>query len=188
VTPMSAIYVLWGAWFVSWLLASVWSAPIERRASRPATELAVRFLTAAGVVLVLFPFARQRFAEERLWHVDEMAGWLLVAAAAAGFVFAWWGRIYLGRLWSAAVVKKVGHRVVDSGPYRLVRHPIYTGLILSALATAAARGTATSLLGAVIMTLALFVKARIEERFLRAELGANAYDYARRVPMLVPWT
>lgn len=158
-TPMSAIYVLWGAWVISWLLASVWSAPTERRPGRPVTERAVRFLTAAGTVLLLFPLAWQRFAGERLWHVDETPGWLLAAGAAAGFVFAWWARIYLGRLWSGAVVKKVGHRLVDSGPYRLVRHPIYTGLILSALATAAASATASSLLGAVITTLSLSMGA-----------------------------
>jgi protein-S-isoprenylcysteine O-methyltransferase Ste14 len=68
-----------------------------------------------------------------------------------------------------------------------VRHPIYTGLILSILATAAAQATFTGLLGAVAIVIGLWIKARAEERLLTTELGADAYgDYRRRVPMLVP--
>lgn len=68
------------------------------------------------------------------------------------------------------------------------RPPIYTGLTLAAAGTAVMRGTAASWLGAAMMTLGWYVKGRLEERFLRQELGAEAYDaYARRVPMLVPF-
>jgi protein-S-isoprenylcysteine O-methyltransferase Ste14 len=85
------------------------------------------------------------------------------------------------------VVKKAGHHVVDTGPYRLVRHPIYSGLIFAAFATAIQKGTPFALLGVAIVTLAFCIKARREERFLRAELGENAYDaYACKTAMLVP--
>jgi protein-S-isoprenylcysteine O-methyltransferase Ste14 len=70
----------------------------------------------------------------------------------------------------------------------LVRHPIYAGIVLATLATAVVSGTPSSFLGAALMTLGWYVKARIEEHFLREELGPEAYDsYARRVPMLVPF-
>ncbi len=70
-----------------------------------------------------------------------------------------------------------------------MRHPIYTGIIVASYATAAAEGTTlTAFLGATLMTLGWYIKARLEERFLRAELGAEAYDaYARRTAMLVPF-
>jgi protein-S-isoprenylcysteine O-methyltransferase Ste14 len=80
-----------------------------------------------------------------------------------------------------------GHRLIDTGPYALVRHPIYTGLIAAALATAVAEGTAPALLGGAMMALGLWLKASLEERFLCEELGRETYDaYRRRVPMLIP--
>jgi protein-S-isoprenylcysteine O-methyltransferase Ste14 len=78
--------------------------------------------------------------------------------------------------------------VVDTGPYAIVRHPIYTGIIIASAATAVLRGTALAWLGACVMTIGWVIKARMEERFLREQLGAAAYDdYARRVPMLSPF-
>jgi protein-S-isoprenylcysteine O-methyltransferase Ste14 len=111
----------------------------------------------------------------------------LAGLTAAGLLFTWWARIHLGRLWSNCVVKKAGHHVVDTGPYRLVRHPIYSRLIFAAFATAIERGTIFALLGVAIVTLAFYIKAGREERFLRAEPGENAYDaYARKTAMLEP--
>ena len=85
--------------------------------------------------------------------------------------------------------QKAGHHVVDTGPYRLVRHPIYLGLIFAAFATAIEKGTSYALFGAAILTFGFYRKARREERFLRVELGEDAYDaYACKTAMLVPFT
>src|SRR5438552_6365579 len=111
----------------------------------------------------------------RLWHAGDGLGWVLVAATLAGVSFTWWARIHLGRLWSGSVTRKADHRVVDTGPYGLVRHPIYTGVIFATAATMIAEGTIYAVSGAALMTIGWYVKARLEERFLRAELGANAY-------------
>jgi protein-S-isoprenylcysteine O-methyltransferase Ste14 len=106
----------------------------------------------------------------------------------AGIAFAWWARLHLGRLWSARITRKSDHRVVESGPYGVVRHPIYSGLLLSLLATAAAKGTLLGVGGFVLLLIGIFMKARLEERWLGAELGAEEYaSYRRRVPMLVPF-
>jgi protein-S-isoprenylcysteine O-methyltransferase Ste14 len=70
----------------------------------------------------------------------------------------------------------------------MVRHPIYTGLILAILATGAAVATLSALLGALFISFGEWQKARMEEGFLSAELGAEAYGlYRRRVPMIVPF-
>ena len=92
----------------------------------------------------------------------------MVGLAALGFAFCWWARLYLGRLWSGSVTRKEGHHIVDTGPYRLVRHPIYSGIILAALATAIERGTPVSFAGFAVMTLGWWIKARLEKRFLRS--------------------
>jgi len=70
--------------------------------------------------------------QTQLWHLGDALNWILAVLTAAGLLFTWWAQICLGRLWSDLVVKKAGHHVVDTGPYRLVRHPIYLGLIVAA--------------------------------------------------------
>jgi protein-S-isoprenylcysteine O-methyltransferase Ste14 len=185
--PVSAIEIAWVTWFVSWWAAAVWS---NRTVTRPPArrEIPYSIMAIAGVTL-LAGLYRHRFSSEFvLWHAGLKFGWTMVAIAVAGFLFTWWARIVLGSLWSGGVRLKVDHRIVDKGPYRLVRHPIYTGVIVAAFATAALRGTAMGLLGATLITISFYIKARIEERFLREQLGADIYDaYARGVPMLVPF-
>jgi protein-S-isoprenylcysteine O-methyltransferase Ste14 len=135
------------------------------------------------------PFSeRHYYAQVQFWHLSAPLKWILAALTATGFLFVWWARIHLGRLWSDWLTKKAGHHVVDTGPYRLVRHPIYLGLIFAALVTALERGTSYALFGAALLTFAFYTKARREERFLRVELGEGAYDaYARKTPMLLPF-
>jgi protein-S-isoprenylcysteine O-methyltransferase Ste14 len=112
----------------------------------------------------------------------------MTGLVVVGLAFCWWARLHLGRLWSGTVTRKEGHHVVDTGPYALVRHPIYTGLILAGFATAIARGAPLPLAAAAVATFAWYLKARIEERLLSAELGEHAYAaYAARTPMLVPF-
>jgi protein-S-isoprenylcysteine O-methyltransferase Ste14 len=90
-------------------------------------------------------------------------------------------------MWSSSVTFKADHRIVDTGPYAVVRHPIYTGIIISALATAALRARAIAFAGLVLLITGFWIKAKIEERFLRDHLGAQAYDaYARRTSLLFP--
>lgn len=187
-TPEHATYALWIAWLVSWIIAMLWSNRTEKRGGVGA-ELVFRALLWVSVVLLFaLPSSSNHFAQVRLWSLGDVLSWTFAALTAAGLLFTWWARVHLGRLWSDWVVKKAGHHVVDSGPYRLVRHPIYLGLIVAAFATAIEKGNSCSLLGAAIMTLAFYTKARREERFLRAELGENAYAaYARKTAMLLPF-
>jgi protein-S-isoprenylcysteine O-methyltransferase Ste14 len=187
-TPEYTICALWGTWSVSWILAMLWSNRTEKRDSIRA-ELFFRVLFYVSVILLFaFPPRSHYYAQIQLWHFGDSMTWILVALTAAGLFFTWWARIHLGRLWSDWVVKKAGHHVVDTGPYRLVRHPIYSGLIFAGLATAIQKGTSVALIGVAIVTLAFYIKARREERFLRAELGENAYDaYAGKTAMLVPF-
>ncbi len=187
-TPEHATYALWLGWLASWIIAMFWSSRSEKRDAIGA-ELLFRVLFYASVILLFaFPSSEHYYDRTQLWRYGDSINWILVALTATGLWFTWWARIHMGWLWSDRVVKKAGHYVVDTGPYRLVRHPIYSGLILGAFATAIEKGNSLAMLGATFMTLAFYLKARREERFLRAELGEHAYDaYARRTPMLVPF-
>ena len=186
--PETAIRALWMIWCLSWMAAAVWS---DRSVKRPGTrhQLLYRAFVAIGAVL-LFGIRRRPVAGElTLWHASDPVAWLMAALTLVGFLFTWWARIHLGRLWSSNVARKADHRLVDTGPYGVVRHPIYTGITVASIATAGLRGTVAAWLGVGLMTLGWYVKARLEEGFLRDQLGAEQYaSYARRVPMLVPFT
>ena len=173
-------YGLAGLFWLSWLLAAAWT---RRTASRPQfgaqTLYTVIFLIGFGMLM-----ASTNPGIAAPWPLDG----LLIGAMAAGCAFCWWARLHLGSLWSGTVMTREGHHVVDTGPYRLVRHPIYTGLIVSGFALAALKLDPISFLGAALWTLSFWIKARLEERFLRAELGEADYDaYAARTPMLIPF-
>jgi protein-S-isoprenylcysteine O-methyltransferase Ste14 len=186
-TPDLAVRALWLIWIASWLVASGWS---DRTVKAPAArrQIVYRLLAAAGFLLAVRgvpPFLLD--AELTLWRTDALA-WTMVALTLAGLLFTWWARIHLGRLWSSDVARKADHHVVDTGPYGIVRHPIYTGILVASTATAAVRATPGAWLGAGLMTLGWCIKARMEEAFLREQLGAEqSARYARRVPMLVPF-
>jgi protein-S-isoprenylcysteine O-methyltransferase Ste14 len=187
VTPDRTIYALWLAWVISWFIAARWA---NATVNRPGFSREMLYRVVQGIgVLFLFgglpPGAR--FAAPD-WAAPLAIRWAMVGVAMAGFVFCWWARLHLGRLWSGTVTRKADHHVVDTGPYAIVRHPIYTGIIAAAFATAIARGTNGALLGAALIVVGFWIKARLEERFLRTELGAEAYNsYARRTAMLVPF-
>jgi protein-S-isoprenylcysteine O-methyltransferase Ste14 len=185
-TPALLFRLAWGIWALSWLAGAVWTGRTVKRASTGATWLS-RGLIVVGAVL-LFSKTSAALHAARLWHVGYDGAWALGGLVVLSLLFAWWARLHLGKLWSGTITRKEGHYVVDTGPYALVRHPIYSGAIAATLATAAAEATLPALIGLVLITLGLWLKARVEERFLREELGPEAYDaYRRRVPMLLPF-
>ena len=184
--PGPVIIALWIAFFVSWLTAAAWSDKAKKR-PRAADERGYRIAVVVGAILLAVPTNRDG-GLLRLWYVTLVEAWACAALIAVGIAFCWWARLHLGRLWSARVTMKADHRVIDTGPYGIVRHPIYTGLLLALYATAAAKGTALGVAGAVVMTWGFWVKARLEERWLVQELPAGDYAaYRRRVPMLLPF-
>ncbi|HTT82141.1 MAG TPA: isoprenylcysteine carboxylmethyltransferase family protein [Rhizomicrobium sp.] len=186
-TPQLAVYYLWVVWVVSWVAAAFWS---DRTAQRPkfGSELPYRVVTLVGALFLFGVFNRSYHALLPLWSLNAAENWALFGICFGGFGFCWWARLHLGKLWSGWITRKEGHHIVDTGPYGIVRHPIYTGLITSVFATALMKGTLAAVFGAAIMTVGFWIKARLEERFLREQLGADAYDaYRRRVPMLLPF-
>jgi protein-S-isoprenylcysteine O-methyltransferase Ste14 len=179
-----AFAILWSAWMLSWLLAALWASRAAARPPRSA-EIVYWLLTVAGVALLIVNFRNGRL--QMVWTEPGWADWVLFALAALGLGFTWWARLHLGTLWSGRVTRKAGHHVIDTGPYGLVRHPIYTGLLLAVIATALLKPDGLGLAGVALLVLGFVVKARLEERFLSEELGPDYAAYRHRVPMLVPF-
>ena len=197
---LSTAYGLWLVFIVTWWVAAIWTAKaIVRSAGGPSILYNAGFIIGFGLLFtpahrggVFFQGGFSGLLPESwrdvLWITPAWAGWPLFALEVAGLVFAWWARLHLGALWSGMLTLREGHRVVDTGPYRLVRHPIYTGFIAAAWALALIVGAPAALAGALVLTIVMSVKSGTEERLLRRELGEASYDaYAARTPMLVPF-
>jgi protein-S-isoprenylcysteine O-methyltransferase Ste14 len=198
---LATAYALWGVFIVSWWIAAMWTARATVK-SRGWSTLVYNAGFIIGFGLLFTPAHRAGYSiqagfsgivppswRDALWGTPALAGWMLVGLEVAGLAFAWWARLHLGALWSGMLTLREGHRVVDTGPYRLVRHPIYTGFIAAAWALALIVGAPAALGGAVVLTIVMSVKSKTEERLLRRELGEASYtDYAARTPMLVPFS
>jgi protein-S-isoprenylcysteine O-methyltransferase Ste14 len=184
--PTKLLALIWLAWVISWVVASFWSGRTKTHV-QTAASLVYRLPILLGAIL-LSPWTAAVLGEHKLYDPGNVGTYVLAAVVLLGVSFTWWARIHLGRFWSNAITHKEGHRIVDTGPYGLVRHPIYTGLILAILATGVAVAMWTSLLGALLISFGQWRKARMEESFLRIKMGPDAYgSYSRRVPMIVPF-
>jgi protein-S-isoprenylcysteine O-methyltransferase Ste14 len=124
----------------------------------------------------------QRFVPARLWVV-----WLGFFLTVAGLAFTCWARVVLGRNWSGVVQLKQDHELIVRGPYSIVRHPIYTGLLLAFLGSAIAVGEWRALLAALIVGVSFWRKLRLEERWMCELFGDQYRDYMVRVKALIPW-
>ena len=181
-----AVVWVWGIWYATWLAAVVFSARTKVQMGRD-TGGWHRAIATVGMALLFTPGRWGGVLTAPLWTAPVAVQWLLVILVIGGFGFCWWARVHLGRLWSGFVTLKEGHYIVDTGPYGLVRHPIYTGVMFAALMTALIVASPAAMLGAALVCLGFTLTGRIEERFLRGQLGAEAYDaYSRRTPMLAP--
>ena len=112
--------------------------------------------------------------------------WISAAVTAIGLLLTIWARQHLGRNWSGTVTVKEDHTLIRSGPYRLVRHPIYSGMLLALLGTALAIGSARGFIGAGLILFGFLLKLQVEEARMRETFPAEYDDYCRHTARLVP--
>src|SRR5208337_3750464 len=123
-----------------------------------------------------------RFVALSLWAVRFDA-----ALTFAGIAFAIWARMLLGDNWSSDVTLKRDHELIVAGPYRWVRHPIYTGILVALLGSALALGEWRGVLAVALTGAAFWHKLKIEEAVMRRRFGETYANYAERVPALIPF-
>jgi protein-S-isoprenylcysteine O-methyltransferase Ste14 len=121
--------------------------------------------------------------------VPSTLGWQSFGAAltVAGVAVAIWSRFYLGRNWSGTVTVKQDHELIRSGPYGVVRHPIYSGGLLAILGTAIYVGEVRGLGALVLALIAWKIKSLHEESFMESEFGEQYLQYRQQVKALVPF-
>jgi protein-S-isoprenylcysteine O-methyltransferase Ste14 len=181
-----AITALWVAWMLYWWASSRNVKPTRRQESLASRAAHVIPLTVA-VWMIAAPKLPGGFLGERLFPIAPLPVSLGVAAVAVGLAFTVWARICLGRNWSATVTLKQDHELVRTGPYRFVRHPIYTGLLVAIAGSAVVRGEWRAALAVVIAFVALWRKLRLEERWLEETFGDAYVRYRAEVAALIPF-
>jgi protein-S-isoprenylcysteine O-methyltransferase Ste14 len=176
---------MWVGYFAYWQVVSKNVKATERREPR-ASGLARLTLIIVSILLWLgwvpVPLLNRRFLPESEWSF-----WAGAAITAGGLLFSVWARRHLGTNWSRAVTVKKDHELITSGPYALVRHPIYTGLLTAIVGCALALGAWRAIVGLVLIFVALWRKLSLEERWMHEQFGETYEAYARRVKALVPF-
>jgi len=182
----SAVPALWTAWCIYWWIASRNVKPVKRKES--AASRAGHILPLAVAVLLLaLPALPGGLLSGRLLPATRSVFFAGVALVGAGLAFTVWARIYLGRNWSGVVTLKEGHELIRSGPYRLVRHPIYSGLLLAFVGSALVRADWRGVVAVVIAFAALWRKLKLEERWLSEAFGEQYSAYRNEVAALIPF-
>ena len=116
----------------------------------------------------------------QLWPVGFWPFWLGAAVTIPGLLFAVGAREHLGSNWSRSVTIKQDHELITTGPYALVRHPIYTGILTGFLGTAIALSQVRGVIGFVLIFVVLWAKLRMEEEWMRSQFGETYATYAHQ--------
>jgi protein-S-isoprenylcysteine O-methyltransferase Ste14 len=169
----------WAAFWLYWLVAAFF---VKRGRVRWSRELRIRVVIAVVVVLLIRLGA---FRDHGL-NTDPWRAGIGLVFFAVGLGFAIWARVHIGRNWGGPMTQKDDPELVTSGPYRLVRHPIYSGILVAGLGTALALSwwwlIAVALAGAYFL-----YSARIEEHFMTDRFPDDYPGYRSSTKMLVPF-
>jgi protein-S-isoprenylcysteine O-methyltransferase Ste14 len=183
---------LWQIEMIPWyFFAAYWAITWLRVKRTKTTEsIAQRLLT---ILLMVLAFELLFSVALRIWplrlrflRAEDWIAWCGVALTTLGIAVAIWARYCIGQYWSARVTLKEGHRLIRSGPYASVRHPIYTGMLLAAIGTALVIGEWRGVLAVVVIWAAHSRKAVREERLMTAEFGEEYAAYRRSTGFLFP--
>jgi len=181
-----AVPALWLAWCIYWWGAGRDVKPVTRRESAASRAGHILPLVIA-VMLLALPSLPYGLLSNRLLSPTHRVFFVGIALVVAGLLFTIWARLYLGRNWSGVVTLKKDHELVRGGPYRFVRHPIYSGLLLAIAGSAVVRGEWRGVLALIIAFVALWRKLRLEERWLGEAFGEQYAAYRAEVAALIPF-
>ena len=180
-----AIPLLWLAWLTYWWLSA---RNVKRTTWREPTRLWLRHRVPLiiGALLLAAPNWVPRALTRRFLPAGSVLPVVGTLLLAAGLGFSVWARRHLGRNWSAHVVVKEDHALVRTGPYRRLRHPIYTGILLAFLGMVLAIGELRGLVALGFVLLSFAVKSRQEERRM-GEVFPEYDQYRRETAALIPF-
>lgn len=176
--------IVWTGFIGYWLVAARHARKSVQRATGPAQTVHIA-LVMSSLVLMAAPLQRLGLPMYRLVAAAE-APWIGLLLCVAGMAFAGWARYWLGQYWAGALALKEDHRLIQAGPYAIVRHPIYAGVLAAALGTALMVGDLRGFVLSAVVAGCYLIKIRSEERWLRDAFGDEYTKYQTRTAALIP--
>ncbi len=182
ITPLTICFYFWLAWAAYWII-SAYTAKETKLSEGLFIRLQHLVPLAAGFLLI---FYFKGIICGRFYRISAIE-YIGVAVTLGGLLFAVWARVHLGRYWSGIITLKEGHKLIRSGPYKYVRHPIYIGFLAAVFGSALAASTGDAFIGFAIMLLSYLVKIHREEEFLSRQFGDEYLRFKQEVPALFPF-
>ena len=182
----SIIGTLWLVMFIIWFISGLSLKRTAQARSEGMSRIAVYIVWVGWWLLFTHGFGRDPLSR-RVLEPSITTAYVGLALTAAGLAFAVAARLYIGKNWSALIHVKEGHELIQRGPYAIVRHPIYSGLMLATLGTAIAYGELSGFLGFIMIVAAWGYKSRLEESAMAEQFGAQYENYRAHVKGLVPF-
>jgi protein-S-isoprenylcysteine O-methyltransferase Ste14 len=183
---LNIISVCWTLFAVIWLLAAF---ATKQSVYRESTVQRLRYtipILLGGFLLAKGHRLSDPLDYRVIPHVEALA-WSGVVLCIAGLAFCIWARFTLGRNWSGVVTLKGGHELITSGPYALVRHPIYTGLLTMFVGTVVVLGHVAGIIAMPFVFGSLWIKLRYEEKLMLKQFPNEYAGYQQRVKRLIPF-
>src|SRR5262245_11657235 len=184
-----AVDIISGCWIVFvavWLMAA---GSTKRTVYRETRAQRLRYWVLLVIACLLLIYGRQLPYPLSLRIIPQATAIAGAAAAlcVAGLGFAFWARASLGRNWSGVVILKEGHELVERGPYRFVRHPIYTGMLIMFFATALVQRHLAGFAGVLLMFASFWIKLAREEKLMLQQFPERYTAYQRRAKRIIPF-
>jgi len=184
-TALKIISDCWILFAVIWMVAAFWTKQSVYQDRRGLLRYSLPLLIGAYLI-----FKGSRLSDPLdlrvIPHVDAIA-WSGVALCIAGLLFCVWARFTLGRNWSGVVTFKGGHELIIRGPYAIVRHPIYTGILVMIVGTVIVFGHVAGIIALPFVFWGLWIKLRYEEKLMAEKFPDQYAAYQRRVKRLIPF-
>lgn len=185
-TPTNFVVGLWLVLFAVWIVAALGAKRTVRR------EFGLPRFGQLVLNVTTWMLMTGRVLDGTVWSERAIPDtWAIgvfgSALALAGAVFTLWARFTIGRNWSGNITVKADHELMTGGPYAIVRHPIYFGLLLTLAGTAFVVGEYRSFLAVAVALVAWKWKSSIEERVMTEHFGDAYRDYQRRTKGLIPF-
>jgi protein-S-isoprenylcysteine O-methyltransferase Ste14 len=180
------IGILWMAMFLVWAVTGLNLKATARSRSEGTSRIAVYIVWAGWWLLFAHGFGRGPLSR-RVLEPSIATGYVGLVITSLGLAFAVLARLYIGKNWSPLIQVKEGHELIQTGPYAVVRHPIYSGLMLATLGTAIAYGELSGFAGFMMVVAAWGYKSRLEEAAMAEQFGAQYEKYRSHVKGLIPF-
>jgi protein-S-isoprenylcysteine O-methyltransferase Ste14 len=183
---LGVICICWIIFVIVWLLGAI---STKRTIYRESSAERARYwlVLVIGYFLVIKSSSLPSPFDWLLVPHTTSSAWIGAVLSVSGLVFAIWARVILGRNWSGVITLKEGHELIERGPYRIVRHPIYTGILAMFAGTAIAIGYFGGFVGLLLVFVSFWLKLKREEDLMLKHFPAKYAAYQGRVKRIIPF-